>query len=425
MTKLFARFMLLIAALGIATPTWGAPQQATPASSFHDSICVVIQPAFVAEAEWNNNLWPGFLADLGVKNVRGKLSTNLTAVSRLKPYFASGGKMIVTVVAQSGSVDKVKTKKNLLFLAANVPSANLVGLESANELNHNYSATDTARILRDLQPFLRSTVSAIPQLAKVPLVAPSIYIRDPAVYKAVGNLEPNVDRWNLHYYNEGRRPPITGGLTKPGTLAQAILDARILAPTKPGYITEMGYKQATPDASPAAGVLSERAAAIYSLRAYLDYYAAGVEKSCIYSLIDDAARGKINHGLRMTAAQGFKPRANFHAIKNLTALFADPGVGSGSLDYSLAGAPASLRKQLFVKSDGTFLLTMYQDVDSWNRSTKRDTVVAPANVTITLPASASFQVYRPTFGAAAVQTANGNRIVVPVADDAVVLAVRP
>jgi hypothetical protein len=406
----------------LAGPALAAP--AIPSDQFFESIGVVIQPGFVAEAEWNNDQWPGFLSELGVKNVRGKLSTNTTALKRLQPFFSSGGKMVFTVVAQDGGIDKTKTKKNIEFIAANVNPANIAGLESANELNHTLSATETARALKDIQPYIRQVTSGLPRLAGVPLVAPSIYVRDPAAYGAVGSLEPNVDRWNLHYYNEGRRPPVTGGLTKPGTLSQAILDARTLAPTKGGYITEMGYKYATPDASPAAGVLSDKAAAKYILRAYFDYFAAGAEKSFLYSLIDDAARGSINHGLRMTAAQGFKPRQSFYAVKNLTTLFKGSG-GFGSLDYSLSGHTSATRQHLFSKGDGSFLLVLYQDVDSWDRSNKRDLNPAPVSVTVNFPTTIGrAEVLEPTFDLTPKQSvAVVDKIVVPVADHAVVVRI--
>lgn len=398
-------------------------EQAMPAYALYDSMGVVIQPAFASEAAWNNDIWPKHLEELGLCNVRGKLSTNTTAVRRLGAFFARGCKIVTNPVDQNPTIDEANTKRNIAFIAANVPARNIAGIESANEYNHGRTITEAATALKALQPKLKMWVQAHPALASTPLLSPSPYVRDPAFIKALGNLEPNVDYWNLHYYNEGRRPGLTGGLTVPGTLTQAMKDASIMAPTKPGMTTEWGYKYATFDAAPAAGVLSDLAASKYINREWFDLFAAGSVKNYLYSLIDDEHRGAINHGLM---DQNFRKRGSFYAVKNLAVLFRDlPTTTAGKLDYSVSGGNASLRRYLFQKSDGSFLLVMYQDVDSWNRSTKRDINVPAVLVTVTLGSGAAMQVYHPTLQAAPVQAANDNRIVVPVADHVTVLHIQP
>lgn len=389
-----------------------------------DVLGVVTHPNWRTTREWGSSSpWPSLLVELGVRHTRGKLGTSSEAVSALRPFFNAGGQICVTIADQGLVLDKVGTKRNLDFLAANVPAANISGIESANEFNHD--STAFASELRDFQKWMRATVAGIPKLAGIPLIAPSVYLRLPTAYSAIGNLEPNVDRPNLHYYSGGRRPPLCGGATTPKTLDQAIKDARTLAPTKGGpYITETGYKVAGPDAGPGPDVLSELAVAKYLLRSMFDFVARDVPKAYIYSLLDDPQRAAINHGL--VVAGSFVKRKAFYAIKNLTALFQDGGsMATGSLDYSLTGATASTRKMLFRRGDGTFLLVLYQDVDSWNKSSRSDINPAPVNIGVTVKAS-KVEVFTPTTSAGAVKTAsNVTRIDVPVADHVVVVKITP
>jgi hypothetical protein len=166
-------------------------------------------------------------------------------------------------------------------------------------------------------------------------------------------------------------------------------------------------------------VVTERAAAKYTLRALFDMLAAGIERTYIYSLLNDDHKTQ-NFGLLTT---DLRKRPAYHALKNLMALFADEITTPTDLDYTITGHNASTKQHLFQRSDGSYLLVLYQDVLSYNRTTFQDIEPAPVNVTITLPASASFAVYQPTFGAGAAQSATGTAITIPVEDHVSVVKV--
>ena len=113
-------------------------------------------------------------------------------------------------------------------------------------------------------------------------------------------------------------------------------------------------------------------------------------------------------------------RPAFHAVKNLMTLFhgGQAAPPPRALDFRLDGATDRIRHQLFQKDERTFLLTAYQDVDSYDRSAKRDIEVAPVPVglTMTQPA-AKLEVYAPTLDLQARQSAaNANTLTIPVAD---------
>jgi len=82
---------------------------------------------------------------------------------------------------------------------------------------------------------------------------------------------------------------------------------------------------------------------------------------------------------------------------------------------------------LFQKSDGTFLLALYQDVDSYDRRTRRDLPVAPLSVPLGLTRTAArIDVFTPTTHSAAVRSATGvNALTIPVGDHVTVVKITP
>jgi hypothetical protein len=372
-------------------------------------------------------------------HTRGKIGSRRggdAALMHLEKLFARGVKICATVADQEEGLDREATKANIDFLANSIGARNISGIESANEYNNPHKRpADWATELRDFQKWLHDTVRADRRFAGIPLVAPSIWGRVTEDYLALGNLEPNVDKGCLHYYTGGRRPTIAGrpkgndegGGANAYSLADAIRDARTLAPTKPLWITEYGYPVAGPGLPFAAGFISEAAAAKYLIRGLLDAFGEGVERTYIYSLIDDVQRSPPRyHGLLDGT---LRPRPGFHAVENLIALFADGAqdFAPGTLKYSLDNAPSSIKRQLFQKSDGTFLLTMYQDVDSYDRMTRQDIPVTPAAVQLNLDRpAAKVEVFTPTFERTAAHSANMVRMLtVPVADDVTVVKITP
>lgn len=414
-------------------PAFASATPATAAKRFVDSVGICTH-AHWGGTLWETSDWESIFLESGVMNTRGKVGRGTggkAALADLQKLFSQGVKICATVVDQSSGLDRVGTKANIDFLANYAGVENLSGIESANEFsNPSTRPADWADQLRKFQQWLHDTVRATPAFNNVPLIAPSIWGRLTNDYLALGNLEPNVDRGCMHYYPAGRRPSIAGSpssRTELGgatyyTMADAIREANVLAPTKRMWMTEYGHPIAGPNSPLSGYIITENAAAKYIPRGLLDAFDQGVEKINIYSLIDDVKRAKY-HGL---LDGSLKRRSTFYAVKNLMALFRDTGaLGSpGQLDYDVGNSTSSIKRQLFQKSDGTFLLTMYQDVDSYDRAAKQDKVVAPVSVGLTLGQSASIQVFTPTMGATATQSAaNVKTLTIPVADHVTVVKI--
>jgi hypothetical protein len=390
----------LLAAIVVPGPASATSVSAKPAGTFYQAIGVNVHAWYV------NNAWSQRLTELGVANVRAKVGTSKDFIAKLGPFFTSGGKINTPIVqSTNGTLDKIGAAKSIAFLKSYVGLQHVSGIEGPNEFN-NGEPTNWAATERDFVKWLHDTVRADASFRSVPLIAPSVWKRIQADYLALGNLSTWVDKGCIHYYSGNRRPTLTGGNTMQGALQQA----SILAPGKIQWMTETGW-QAPSGADP----ISPRAQAKYVLRNYFDAFGYGVEKIFNYQVMDDQT-----NLFGLTDANG-NPKPSFTALKNLVALVKDTGGGTGSLDYSLSGAPSGLKQMLLQKSDGSFLLVLWLDVDSYGRSGDIETVVP---MTVKLARSASFEVYQPTFGSKAQQTGSGSAITVFAADQVTVVKIR-
>lgn len=422
----------------VPLPAAASRERVRSAHSFAEAVGICTHPNWRSRI-WGSTDWESAFLETGVMHTRGKIGrgpAGRAAVGDLQKLFARGVRICATVADQDDGLDRAATKANIDFLADHVGTRNLSGIESANEYNKPSSRPGHwAAELRDFQRWLYDTVRSNPKLAGVPVVGPSIWGRLSADYAALGNLEPKLDRGNLHYYTGGRRPTRAGqprssdegGGGGDYALADAIREARTLAPGKPLWITEYGYPIAGPGLPPRRGFITEDAAAKYLIRGLLDAFGEGVEKIFIYTLLDDVHRDPPRyHGL-MDGALG--RRRTFQAVANLMALFQDRGRQSApaGLDYALDGMAGTIKRQLFQKSDGTFLLTLYQDVDSYNRRTGSDLAVAPVTVGLSLPRPAArVEVFTPTMERSAVQSASNVRsLAIPVGDHVSVVKITP
>ena len=121
------------------------------------------------------------------------------------------------------------------------------------------------------------------------------------------------------------------------------------------------------------------------------------------------------------------PKPAAIALHNLTTLLADTGTGGvapGSLSYSIAGEPSSVQTTLLEKSNGTFVLVIWNDVPLQNTS-GIDTSVASVLVTLTLASAfKSITVFDPLTGTSAVQSfANASTVQITVPDHPVLIEI--
>jgi hypothetical protein len=366
---------------------------------------------------WGTADWMTPLLELGVKHTRSALGTNPRIATVMQPFFRTGGKHCVILHDTGRNLDKGASQQRLDFLVSTVGAKNIDAIEGPNELNGKME--NWAEKLRDYAQWMHRAVKAMPALRHVQIIAPSMIGYKQEVFGALGNLAPFVDRSNVHYYPVGR--PMAADF--PAALAAA----RILTPEAP-WATEVGYLQAGPSSPLSKWVLTPRAAAKYMTRGWFDLFAAGFERSYVYALLDNVLPSHRNKLFGLMTQPDLRKRPMFHALRNLMRLFDDSGTPPpGNLGYSLRGTSAATKQYLFRRSEGVWLLVLYQDVDSYDRTAFRDIEPPPATITLTLPAAASrVEVFEPTFEATAKQTLARARVIrVPVADHVVVVRITP
>lgn len=371
-----------------------------PASSFVEQSGVVVQSN---RPQYANNKWQQPLIAAGFRHIRGKLGSNKADVQWMKPIIDKGIKICTTIVATSGgTLDKAKAKANIAAIDTLWGGTkNVIAAEGPNEFNNTGSRpANWAAIERDFIEWMWKEIRSRPSLAQLLVAGPSIWKRILADYKALGNIDPFVNRNTLHWYTDTKRP--TNGNT---TLDQGIVNVGILS-SKQILVTECGVPNKNPpriQSKYAARVLFELLRRPKIERAYL-FEMSDVDPSPKWGLLDG----------------NFQPRMHYYTIKNLLALYADsgaPNVAPFELDIT-APSTALLGHMIHRRSDGRALISLGRDVDA------KDADIAPASVNLDFGKQVSARLHLPTFSTAPKDLGSASGFTVPVTDQLAVVEVQ-
>lgn len=208
-----------------------------------------------------------------------------------------------------------------------------------------------------------------------------------------------------------------------GQFAMLTYDASLLAPGMPVIATETGY-HTTPNNPDAVDLATQ---AKYTMTLLFDAYNAGLTRFYLFELADeqpDPAGSNIDFHYGLYNSD-WTPKPAAAALHNLMTLMSDPGAPlAGTLNYLLAGAPATLGQRLFRRSDGTFVLALWNDVRVCGPAqVPVSPPPQPVAVTLQLPKSAtSIRVFDPLLGLAAqTSVATAASLVVAVPDHPVLI----
>jgi hypothetical protein len=208
----------------------------------------------------------------------------------------------------------------------------------------------------------------------------------------LANLSAYMDYGNMHSY--------PGGAGLPSNVSSSwIPQWNKIDGSKPEVATETGY-HTCPTCTNGVGV-STQAQAKYLARLVLEYFNRGIFRTNLYELMDEGTSTTDREDNWGLIKYNGTVKPSFTTLKNLITLLDDPGVAftPGRLDYTLTGALTSTHSVLLQKRDGTFYLVLWQEVSSYNTSTKTNTSPAADAVTVTFASSvAGINVYRPYTG---------------------------
>ncbi len=165
------------------------------------------------------------------------------------------------------------------------------------------------------------------------------------------------------------------------------------AKAMPKVITEFGY-HTNGTAGPKVDLATQaKNIATGLLNAFVQDYSV----VCIYELYD------LGDGFGIFTFTG-SPRASANYLHNLTTIMADSGesfatFSPGSLSFSISGMPSTGMYRLFQKSDGHFLLVLWNNVINYDLNAQKPVTIAPVRVTISTGASkANMKIFDITAG---------------------------
>ena len=360
-------------------------------SVYYDQYTTIIKPKLQA---------------LGVRRVRDGyvLADYSYKKNRVKDIAASG--YLVDVVAPAANFGDTTVSTATLETIYQDLSGNVAGFESYNEPDIFLGSTWVSKTQAYTQSlFTSAKASSI--VNQVPIMGPSIVW--PTSWAAVGDLSAYMDYGNFHPYAAANRPMRT--VNNEG-FWRTLKESRLVNGYRPVKITEFGYHTALGAGSPPQPPVTEPIQARYLLRSLTEYFRAGVQAAYLYEFIDlfsdpDNNAQESNWGILDNDG---REKPAYVAIKNLLALFNDPGVGAtftpGALDYSITGSDlANIHHLLLQRSDGDFYLVLCQEVTSYDIATRTELSVTPRNITLNFHQPVqSGAVFDPENASAAVST---------------------
>jgi Ca2+-binding RTX toxin-like protein len=236
-----------------------------------------------------------------------------------------------------------------------------------------------------------------------------------------GNVAGQADYANIHVYpSQGAQPY--------ATLAHLLqVQQGIMA--KPAVVTEAGYS--TANTSSGLGGVDGATQAKLTLNMLMDATKLGVGELFLYQLFDDNDPSNTNlqahYGL-FDSTGAAKPVAV--ALHNLTSILADAGstastFATGTLNYTLTGAPTGSSSLLMEKSSGVYEIVLWNEPQIWNATTRTEVAAAATQTTINLGATyGTVDVYDPLVGTTAIsEVHNVSSVKVALTDHPLVIQV--
>lgn len=255
-----------------------------------------------------------------------------------------------------------------------------------------------------------------PQTRDLPVYGPSFGRAGNA--RGVVDLSSWMDFGNIHPYPGGLMP--LSNIQDHETKVRSLMGSHPLVVTETGYHTAMKWRGEHPG-------VSEAAMARYVPRLFLDYYAAGIDRTYLYEFLDEGTdQGQREQNFGLLRADGSEKPA-YNSLKNLIAVLKDPGPAftPGSLDYRVVGDTSGVNVMLFQKRDRRFYLAVWQEVPSYDQSAKLETLVNDRSLRVELPGRSRLTVYQPVKSATPALSIQASSVDIQVPDSPVIVEIEP
>jgi hypothetical protein len=387
--------------LAAAPAASASPVAPRSAASFYDSVGVSTHIVYYDTAYGD---WPRIverLQELGVRNIRDGIYANPTQQWHdwNERYYnavelaASRGMRFTFVVNPPGV--GTGTLDQLLDVAGGRLRNAAEALEAPNEMDKYVGGARWPRALASYERQLHVKAKARRATRSLPILGPSFAtLQGPSL---VGNLRGLVDVGNIH--------PYTGGLSpNPDHIKSELKRARITARGKPVWATEVGFHNAMHSRSADnQAPVSERTAAIYMVRTFLEQFRAGIRRTFAYELIDEKpdphGRDAEQHfGL---LRNDFSRKPAFNALRNLlTIVGRDRRSGRlAPLRIQVSRGERDVRRLVLQKADGSYVVALWRLSSVWDIKRRKALHVGSQRVTVGLPGTSRVTVADPVHGA--------------------------
>ena len=371
----------MMVSLTTSSGTRGSPEQAKASDAFVDSIGVNTHMNYFDTAYNDYPAVKQKLAALGVRHIRDKAHLsddagyNETVYGMYRELAGLGIKSNLVVDSRSLGLGYVNSRK--IESVARMAGNALESFEGPNEYDASGISTWPGD-LREYQKDLYTSVKDNETTSDVPVIAPALAHHRNA--EELGYLGAYFDYGNMHPYPNGEHPASR-------RLSKNVSDTKKVSGDKPIVVTETGYHNALNWTGPHPGV-SERAAARYMPRMYLEYFNRGIKRTYAYELIDlkpNPGRDDLEKNFGLLRNDGSQKPA-YRALKNLIYILKDPGPAfkTSSLSYSLTGQTNGIHRTLLQKRNGSFYLVLWQERPSYDLKAKKNTAVPAKRVRLTL-----------------------------------------
>ena len=377
------------------------------AEGFVDSVGVGIHVAYL-DTSYGQVDTVDLLKDLGVKHIRDGLGSNDSVpIGTMKEIGQAG--IGINWVSQpedsSFSIDE-----QLQLIEDN--DLNVQSVEGANERDNHGDAAWAGKI-RAHQAELYEKVKA--QLGDdVAVVAPSLVHDDSRA--ELGEVPSDVA--NAHPYTGGHMqteehtehqmrltqqvtPSVDSAAPQQADAGERVTVKAAVEEGGALYATELGFHTAT-DSTAGDGVqpyVSEDAQATLQLQQLLANYAAGVDRSYIYELLDegeDNAEAEDRFGLVHSDGS---PKPVFTALKNLLSVMKgsagseSSGGTSGAqvLGVQVEGGGEATTSLVMPRADGSTVVALWEAAPVWDPDAEKALDVPPREVTLQLDGTADAQ----------------------------------
>jgi hypothetical protein len=287
-------------------------------------------------------------------------------------------------------------------------------IEGPNEPNNFWPPFDGAERrklwpdgIKLWQEDLYKAVRAEPLLAQVPVTSPT------PILDGGSDLAPlaSFDDVAFHPYAGGAMPSTSipwGGQNMRHALALLGSGNAVkrLVATESGYHNCLSSHRVAPGGQPG---ISETAGGKYFPRHFAEYWNAGIVRTFTYELVDESINPddpEANFGLLHHDAS---PKPAFIAVSNLISLLSEshwdaktlrrvrPAAPDRAFPLAIEGPP-SIHHTVLSRADGSIDLLLWQEVSSFDLSTRKDLSPAPEQVIVHLTKPVPATLYRPLAG---------------------------